>query len=476
MSVAAERPPSVGIVGGGLAGMAAAAALSTTGFQVSLFEARRRWGGRATSFREPASGELVDFCQHVSMRCCTNLADLAQRCGIASEFSPSRVLHFIAPDGRQCDLSPSRWLPAPFHWGPALARISYLTAADKLGIARAFWRLMREPIPAGEQSPTAAEWLRAQRQSPRAIEHFWGVVLVSALGESLEGASMAAARQVFVEGFLANREASVLEVPTEPLGEIYGERMPRWLAEQGVQICDSSPVKQIARSAAGKLLLQLPNGETAEFDQIIAAVPWHQLPELLSTELHWPGLAPASAWRAAPITGVHLWFDRPITPLPHAVLVGRLGQWLFDRGDKNQNEATTDTSPREYYYQVVISALRDLAGRDREAVVAELCDELRPIWPQAAEARLLRLRVVTEQAAVFSVRPGIETLRPIQRTPINGLFLAGDWTATGWPATMEGAVRSGYLAAEEVTASLGQRRVFLVPDLPRSWLAKRLIR
>ncbi len=470
------------IVGGGLAGLSAAVALSTTGCQVRLFESRRRLGGRATSFREPISGELVDLCQHVSMRCCTNLADLARRTGIAGAFQSTDVLHFIGPDGRQCDLQASPWLPAPLHLGPALRRLSFLTASDRWQIARALWSLLRTRFEDGPQAPTAAAWLRGQGQSARAIEWFWGVVLVSALGESLECASIVAARKVFVDGFLISRDAYIVEVPQAPLGQLYGEQVPRWLEQRGVEILSGLAVKQVSRAPSGRMTVTTADAESWEFDRVIVAVPWHQLAGLLGSGLQLDAswLQTLAAWEAAPITGVHLWFDRPITSLPHAVLVGRLGQWLFNRsGGANRNGAAASGPPDasdEFYYQVVISASRDLAGRDREALVSELCDELRAIWPEAAGASLLRSRVVTEQSAVFSVKPGSEHLRPSQRTPIDGLFLAGDWTATLWPATMEGAVRSGYLAAEEVTASLGQRQSFLAADLPRSCLAKWLIR
>jgi uncharacterized protein with NAD-binding domain and iron-sulfur cluster len=190
-----------------------------------------------------------------------------------------------------------------------------------------------------------------------------------------------------------------------------------------------------------------------------------------------PQVAAASTIEPAPITGVHLWFDRPITSLRHAVLVGRLSQWLFNRGWSN-DVARQEAAAGEpgHYYQVVISASRSLAGRTSESVAQEVCQELAAIWPAAREARLLHSRVVTEPHAVFSTRPDFELLRPAQRTSVPGLLLAGDWTVTGWPATMEGAVRSGRLAAEGVLAQLGRPRPLLSRDLPRAWLSRLLIR
>jgi uncharacterized protein with NAD-binding domain and iron-sulfur cluster len=215
----------------------------------------------------------------------------------------------------------------------------------------------------------------------------------------------------------------------------------------------------------------LGDGTHRDVDGLVIAVTWRRLRELFDDPL-WgalPELAGVEKIDAAPITGVHLWFDRPIMPLPHAVLVGRLSQWLFNRG-----EAGGEASPG-YYYQVVISASRSLAGRDRAAVVEEILSDLASIWPVTREAKLLRWRIVTEQAAVFSVRPGIDRLRPPQQTSVPNLALAGDWTDTGWPSTMEGAVRSGYLAAEPILRAFGQPERILVPDLKRALLARLLV-
>jgi uncharacterized protein with NAD-binding domain and iron-sulfur cluster len=174
---------------------------------------------------------------------------------------------------------------------------------------------------------------------------------------------------------------------------------------------------------------------------------------------------------SAPISSVHLWFDRAITDLPHAVLIGRLSQWMFNRtllqGDASESHS--------HYYQVVISASRELQGRSQEQIIQEVLGDLTEIWPEAAKARLQSGRVVTEHRAVFSVMAGAEAFRPSQQSPINNLLLAGDWTRTGWPATMEGAVRSGYLAAENVLAKMGRQAAVLQPDLPVSRLTRLLL-
>jgi uncharacterized protein with NAD-binding domain and iron-sulfur cluster len=218
--------------------------------------------------------------------------------------------------------------------------------------------------------------------------------------------------------------------------------------------------------------LELGDGRSIETDFVVLAVPWSKVADLLDARVaHGPWVEALSCFESAPITAVHLWFDRPIMPLAHAVLVGRRGQWIFNRGWRQPDDGQAG-----HYYQVVISASRELAGLDRDRLAAEVRDELAVIWPEVVAARLLRARVVTQQGAVFSPLPGLERSRPGQQTPLPRLFLAGDWTATGWPATMESAVRSGYLAAEGILKSVGRHETYLVPELPRGLVARLLIR
>jgi squalene-associated FAD-dependent desaturase len=344
------------------------------------------------------------------------------------------------------------------------------------------WRLARLRANDDPHGPTMRAWLQAQGQSDTAIEQFWTVILVSALGESLDRVSVSAARKVFVDGFLASSEASSLYVPNSPLELIYGQRLLHWLGEHDVEVHLSAAVEHIELGHRPRVVMA--GGEAREFDYVVVAVPWRQAAALfdLESRSRLPTLEIASRLQPAPISAVHLWFDRPIMDLPHAVLVGRLSQWIFNHGaspsgtSENRNASTVDKPARgSHYYQVVISASHELCGRDRDAVVAEVIGELATIWPEVATARLVRARLVTEPFSVFSVAPGTEQWRPAQRTHDPRLLLAGDWTATGWPATMEGAVRSGYLAAEALLVQLGRPERIVVPDLVRGWLVRFLM-
>jgi zeta-carotene desaturase len=263
---------------------------------------------------------------------------------------------------------------------------------------------------------------------------------------------------VVVDGFLAHREAADLLVPTEPLGTLFGDRLVRWLEARGAAVRTRTSVTGFDR-VGDRVVAVRCGDESVPCAAALVAVPWRQAARLL------PDLVPDADARltGSPITAVHLWFDRDVVDLPHAVLVGRVSQWVF--------RAEADAGG---HCQVVISASRGLLGGDRDGLRDAVVAELREVFPAARDARLLDARIVTDPTAVLSVRPGVEAVRPGPRTAVANLFLAGDWTATGWPSTMEGAVRSGRLAAEEVGRVLGRPLTALVPDLPRSPLVRLL--
>lgn len=432
---------AVAIVGGGLAGLAAAVAAAERGMRVELFERSRVLGGRAGSFFDVKTGVWIDHCQHVALGCCTDFLDFCRRTGVDDCFERTSTMHFVGPDGRRHDFVPSRWLPAPLRLLPGLMNQKYL-AGERWGIVRTLRRLVRATPEADADRETIGAWLRHQGQSDRAIERFWSVVLVSALCETVDRASLAAARMVFRNAFFGPRGASDLLVPRLPLREIFHERVGRRLADRGVQLHLATPVRRIDGDRQRARALVLADGTLRSFDAVIVAVPWWQVRRLFADDL-WaalPAAANVDRIESAAITAVHLWFDRPITALRHAILVGRLSQWAF-----------FDPTPRpSYYCQVVISASHRLPVRGHGELVAEVRRDLEAVWPDACSASLVHSRVDTQPAAAFSVVPGLDRFRPAQQTPIANLALAGDWTATGWPATMEGAVRSGYLAAKAV--------------------------
>lgn len=461
-----------------MAGLAAAVALTDRGLKCTVLESRPRLGGRASSFLDPTSGTYIDNCQHVSLGCCTNFRHFCETTGLAEFFRTEPTLYFVGPTGKIDPFAASS-LPAPLHLAAAFARLSYLTWAEKLALGTALRSLAGGIRPDERQLPFS-EWLVRHGQSPSAISKFWHVVLVSALSETLDRIDVEHARKVFVDTFLTNRRGWLVDIPTVPLEDLYGGRLTDWLTSRGSELRQQATVEGFELDGDRVAAVRLSSGETVAGDEFVCALPFFRVQSVLPANLaaH-PDLAGIERLQAAPISSVHLWFDRPIMELPHAVLVDRLCQWVFNRtalARRSQAPGSAPAKPDEgYYYQIVISASRELAGQSRESILALVLQELSAVWPAAKTARLLHSRQVTEHRAVFSPVPGVDSCRPRQQSPIGNLQLAGDWTQTGWPATMEGAVRSGYLAAANVLQRQGRIEAVVQPDLPVARLGRWLM-
>lgn len=460
--------PHIVIIGGGLAGMAAAAALAPLDYRVTLLESRPRLGGRASSFVDQTTGTTIDNCQHVNLGCCTNFQHFCHVTQIADGLQTEPAITFIGPNNRAHTLAAS-WLPSPLHLLPSFARLSYLSWCDKWRLAWGLRALAHRRL--AHSNENMADWLQRHRQTANAIARVWQVVLVSALSETLDRITVHDARKVFVDAFLANRHGWELQIPTQPLDALYTQRVGAWLASVGVDVRLSSGALRVQVEGDRAVGVELRDGTTLQADEIVLATPSYLVKSLLpeSLAMH-PQIVALDQLEWAPISSVHLWFDQAIMPLPHATFVDRLSQWIFDRGAMQQADGT-----KSRYYQIVISASRQLAGREQSEIIREVTNELAAVWAAAGTAKLINARVVTEHKACLSMLPGNASLRPTSQSPISNVSFAGDWTSTGWPSTMEGAVRSGYLAAEDVSRRLGQPQQFVQPDLPVSWLARLLL-
>ena len=464
MTATPAQAPFVGVVGGGLAGLSAACALAGTGCRVTLFERRPFVGGRASSYEHPGTGEIVDNCQHVLLGCCTNLLEFYRRIGVEQRIRWFERLTFVEPGGRRSVIRPS-WLPAPLHTAPSFLRAPSLRLRDKLAIARAMFSLMRR-LPA-DTAENFLAWLHRHGQTERAIERFWKVVLVSALNEDLDRVSVYYAAQVFRESFLKSAAAGRMGVPAVPLSELYGAAAD-YIRAHGGEVLLRAPVERLEAQGEGVRLLA--GGREVAADAAVVTVPFDALAKLLPSAPEFGELkVQLERFQASPITGIHLWFDRQITDLEHAVLLERTIQWMFHKSKLLEGrEGAGDGS----YVELVVSSSKSLVEKSRNEILEMAQRELVEFFPEAGKAKLVKATVIKEVNATYSALPQSDAYRPGAVTPWPGLFLAGDWTASGWPATMEGAVRSGYRAAEALLRSLGREKHFLMPDLPARGLMR----
>ena len=462
---ASQQKPSVAIIGGGLAGLSAGCALADAGYHVELFERRPYLGGRASSYELPATGEIVDNCQHVLLGCCTNLIDFYKRLSVENQIRWYDEITFILPGGKSSVLK-SGSMPAPLHSTASFLASSVLELADKLAISRALLALMPSLPP--DSNEDFLSWLRKHGQTKQAIERFWAPVLVSALNDDLDCVSVRYAALVFRDSFLKSVEAGRMGLPSVPLSQLYAAAAD-YIEARGGKVHYRASVDSIGLLENG---IQLSgSGEPLRFDFAVLATPFNTIERLLPDTAEFDPLRQqAEHFTSVPITGIHLWFDREITPLEHAVLLEHTIQWMFQKSKilRTRRESAENGS----YLELVVSASKSLVDKPRQEIIDLSVRELSEFFPAVRQAKLTKSTVVKEIHATFSPAPGSDAYRPTNTTPWPRLFLAGDWTSTGWPATMEGAVRSGYAAAEALAASNGTERRFLVPDLPSKGLMR----
>ena len=462
------------VIGGGLAGLSAGVALAEAGWRVRLFEQRPFLGGRATSYVLP-DGEHVDNCQHVTLGCCTNLEDFYRRVGSAGKIKFFDRLLFQDPQGRTGEMQ-AGLLPAPFHMTRSFAAFAPLTLADKRCIAWAMLDILRgKGRTADLDEPggiSMLEWLKRRKQTPGAIERFWRVVLVSALDEELGRTDARFGVDVFWKGFLSNRTGYRMGVPSVPLAELY-DGCKAEIEKRGGEVNLRMPVRAIHVANGEVASVEFDGGRQESAEAYVFALPHPAMAELASEEIRRlePRLGDLEKIGVAPITGVHFWFDREVMTEPFVTLMETTTQWIFNK-TALYGAANGAGKEKGQYLQLVISASYGLLQKPRQEIIDLCLKEVQQALPAARGAKLLKATVIKEAAATFSPQPGVDCWRPTQETKIRGMFLAGDWTATGWPATMEGAVRSGYLAAEAVLRSAGTPRKFLQADLAADGLVR----
>jgi zeta-carotene desaturase len=470
-------PADVVVVGAGVAGLAAAVALAGDGASVTLLERRPFAGGRAYSYPHPALGETIDS-QHIILGCCTNFIDLIDQAEAAWSIRWYNELCFLEPGGRRSWIRPSH-LPAPAHQAISFLRAPMLGWRDKAAIAFGMTHFLRG-VPASDSESFAA-WLKRTRQTDRAIRHFWEPVVTGALNDTLDKCSTKYAAKVFHESFLRSPQAGRMGIPAKPMSEFF-EPVVKLARRLGVDVRFNTGVDVIARTPQGRWKLRTSAGEgTGEIETgaIVLATDFRHTQRLLDTltaDTAAPGTpAPFDFARfdfarfiAAPITTIHLWFDREVCDLDCAALLDTRIQWVFAKSRIRGWDMA-----RGSYLELVISASWPEIPMTREQILASALAELARFFPAAVRATLLKSAVLKEARATFSVTPGLDAFRPPQTTAWPRLYVAGDWTATEWPSTMEGAIRSGRLAAG---ALAGNRTMFLSPETPATGLMRLLSR
>jgi len=439
------------VIGGGLAGLAAACELADAGLRPLLVEKRPFVGGRTYSFTDGRQGVQVDNGQHVFLACCTEYVRFLERLGIRHKTKLERRLYLPVLDkltGRSV-LRAGPW-PPPLHLLGSFLHFRPLSLGEKLVAMYALLRLhVLDRVRHWELDTVSfGEWLRAHGQSRHIIRNFWDLIVRATLNEEVEGASALLAAMVFQEGFLHRREASAIGYARVGLSEV-AEAARAYIDARGGQVLTGRGARELVVREGRAVGAALEEGELVEAKAVVSAVPPDALLALLPRALREePFFARFGRIEFSPIVNVYLWYERPVMGGEVVAFLNSALQWAFD---KTRIWGLRDGGQ---YVCLSLSAARQWVhwpGRDLEELMAK---EMMAFFPRARATPVRWALVVKQPRATFAPRPGIEALRPGPRTPLRGLYLAGDWTATGWPATMESAVRSGLQAARACLADM----------------------
>ncbi len=430
------------VIGGGAAGIAAACRLAECGIEVLLLERLPRMGGRAASFIHHRMGEEIDYGQHVLMRCCTGTIELLDDLGILDRvfFQPRLRVPIVCSTKRM--MLASTPLPGPLHLVPGLLGYRLVNLSERLGLARAGLAFLVQDPP--ENLPFS-EWLQDNGQGPRAIRRLWDPICVAMLNDHVEAVSASAAAMVIKEGFLRPCGAAI-GLFTAPLSRIFSAAMP-FIQARGGSVRLKAPVERILIEHGRACGVQLTSGDQISAEGVVVAIPPTNLLPLLPQEsAEVPYFAAMTQLHWSPIVNLHLWFSDPVMEEPFIIAVDSPVQAIFNISRIHRKGGPTHIILSQ-------SAAQEWIGLPNEEIRDQLLAALEKVLPAIRTTRLLDALVIKHPRATFPPAPRSESLRPKTQTPIGRLFLAGDFTATGWPSTLEGAVRSGRVAAERMIQS-----------------------
>ncbi len=454
ISLSASVAPNALVLGGGLAGIAAALQLAELGWNVTLVEARASLGGRAFSYRDPDSSREVDNGQHVIVGACSNLIEFLERLGVIENWHLQNRLDVPVYNraGRLGRLSGIP-LPAPGHLLLALLRYPHIGTADKLRAVRglvAAWRIDRSTP--GLDEMTFHAWLRERGQTERSIRNLWNVLIEGTLNDDIRDVSAAMGLMIIQEGLLRGRHDANVGYPRVPLNDAIGRPAARELDKLGVRQVTGRTVRQINTNPDLSVRsVTVNDGDEIVADIYISALPFWILPGIIPDNLaDQKPFSTITGLRTSPIVNVHLLYDRHVMDEDFCYIVDSPLQWVF-----NDSAIRRDASAQEQALTVSISAAWNHIDNLRADIVETIAAEMRETFPGAARAELKNAVVVKQRNATFRCTPGAGSLRPGPTTASPNLFLAGEWTDTGWPSTMEGAVISGYNAVAVIMSLCG---------------------
>ena len=431
------------IIGGGFSGLATAVALAEAGRSVRLLEQKPHLGGRARSFLDPATGSVVDNGQHILMGCYHATIRFLSTIGTLDRvrFQEHLTVHFLERNGRLTVLQ-CPGLPSPWHLLLGVLRSGSFALREKLEVLRlGGWLQWAKAMRPGLEKMSVREWLSRLGQSERLQRNFWDLLCIAALNEDPSVASAALFERVVRLALFTSPEDSRMGIPRVGLSDVYVDAATAYIGARGGRVECSRSVASLLVSEGRCRGVRLTGGEEIEAESVLSAVPSFQLARLLPGELlrREPFFAPVVSLRPAPIISINVWFDRAITELDFVGLRGTTIQWLFNKGKI--------LGLSENYVSLVLSGAHQHIARSQDELLATALLELGELFPAAQKAKFRHSLIIKERFATFSPTWEAQQLRPTARTPVRGLYLAGDWTATGLPATIESAVQSGYTAA-----------------------------
>lgn len=455
-AMATNRQESVLVLGGGLAGLAASVRLLQRGLKVTLVEKRPFLGGRAYSFRDRETGEEVDNGQHVFMGCCTYYVDFLETVGAMDRtyFQP-RMRVEVVRNGTTGVLTSTPWL-GRLHLLPSFLRYPHLGLRDKLLALYGLTKVVltdRSKHGAALDAEICYDWLKRHNQPESVIDNLWELIVLPTLNDSVRDASADMALMVFQEGLLKKPRDAALGYPTVGLTSLNGEPSHRYIKQAGGRLAMGKSAAAIRVEDGRVTGVELSDGEVAEADSYVSALPFGVLLDVLPPEVSRdPFFKQASGLSSSPIVDIHLWYDRPVMDVPLAAFLDSPVQFVFNKS------LIQGPNGHGQYLCISLSGAWDYVDRPKGELVEEFSAEMARLLPRARDATVERSLVVKEKRATFRSAPGAGRHRLPQATPLPNLYLAGEWTDTGWPSTMEGAVRSGVYAADALMSRRGDAR------------------